>query len=506
MLYRSALAATLALAGSVAAHDPNHSHDSNADVWKALENQAKKRQATVADENPASKQTTTWEPPSSVASDLKDVWQQSENTYSNGDLYGFKNYGWDQLMATDGSVNLCVRWDSTKSLPAATREKIAATAQSSYEKWFSWMYGFDNFPFSNVSVSIVGWAVNDRSLLEGSTEGLNIYTDSKDVEGKPECIPSCGRMFNQQGDYSSCAGGDAAHYDQSLWLTDGMGGGAGGDWGARMGTEYFLEGMENGNVHIFEHEIGHIYGLDDFYDWKPAGQTNFIMLAGSSTVITEFDGWMFRNWWYELSRNRNWQSGSTGGGNNNTTQPSSRPSSSAAVPSAAPTAPEADPVVPTSEPSVPTEEPEQPAAPTSDSSAIPTEEPETPDAETSAQPTETYGGYPTSNPEVQEDAVPTPGAETTEPPTEYTPSEPSSAPDAVPTTMATSTRRRKSNSAATSSAPEAYPSSSTTPTTSDEQGALEYLGICSGWGSTAGASCKSSLKCTLVINDFGICL
>lgn len=42
-------------------------------------------------------------------------------------------------------------------------------------------------------------------------------------------------------------------------------------------------------------------------DWTPTGITNFIMLAGSATEITDFDGWMLRNWWYELSRNRGWQ-------------------------------------------------------------------------------------------------------------------------------------------------------------------------------------------------------
>lgn len=38
-------------------------------------------------------------------------------------------------------------------------------------------------------------------------------------------------------------------------------------------------------------------GADDMvvYDWTPTGITNFIMLAGSSAVITEFDGWMLRN-------------------------------------------------------------------------------------------------------------------------------------------------------------------------------------------------------------------
>lgn len=54
---------------------------------------------------------------------------------------------------------------------------------------------------------------------------------------------------------------------------------------------------------------GHTFGLDDFYDWTPTGQESFIMNAGSATEITDFDGWMLRNWWYELSRDssRGWQ-------------------------------------------------------------------------------------------------------------------------------------------------------------------------------------------------------
>lgn len=44
-------------------------------------------------------------------------------------------------------------------------------------------------------------------------------------------------------------------------------------------------------------------------DWTPTGITSFIMLAGSAAKVTDFDGWMLRNWWYELSRERGWQTG-----------------------------------------------------------------------------------------------------------------------------------------------------------------------------------------------------
>jgi hypothetical protein len=51
---------------------------------------------------------------------------------------------------------------------------------------------------------------------------------------------------------------------------------------------------------ILLHEIGHTFGLDDFYDWSPSGVGGFLMKAGSASAITEFDAWMFRDWWRHL--------------------------------------------------------------------------------------------------------------------------------------------------------------------------------------------------------------
>jgi hypothetical protein len=79
-----------------------------------------------------------------------------------------------------------------------------------------------------------------------------------------------------------------------------MGGGAGGDWGQRMGSEYFMNNLNSQNVTILLHEIGHSFGLDDFYDWDPTPGQGFIMKAGSASQITTFDQWMLRDWWRHL--------------------------------------------------------------------------------------------------------------------------------------------------------------------------------------------------------------
>jgi hypothetical protein len=113
---------------------------------------------------------------------------------------------------------------------------------------------YADFPFSKVNVKVVGWAVSDKSLLQGDTSSITVYTN-KDSGGAPECAEACGRFFHQDNNYVGCSGGTAKHYDQSLWLTSGFEGGAGGDWGQRVSSEYFLQTMNDENVHIVLHEM-----------------------------------------------------------------------------------------------------------------------------------------------------------------------------------------------------------------------------------------------------------
>ena len=244
---------------------------------------------------------TGWNPPSNLVTPLNEVWQHVESTYSN--LYGFRNYGWDQVIAGRGSINYCVRWDSDAKVSAAQRDQIHAALDRQFSKWMDAMLdngtGTNGWPYTRVPTKVVGWAVRDRSTLEWTDSSVDIYVNNIS-ENAPQCAPECGRFFNQNGDYSRCPGGAARHYDMSLWLTKGMNGGAGGDWGQRVGSEYFVGAINNDNIHILLHEIGHTFGLDDFYDWTPTGVGGFLMKAGSAAQITEFDKWMLRDFWRHL--------------------------------------------------------------------------------------------------------------------------------------------------------------------------------------------------------------
>ncbi|MGW7714712.1 hypothetical protein ACWGKK_10345 [Streptomyces chartreusis] len=244
-----------------------------------------------------------WNPPSGLVQPLGEVWNHVESTYP--DLYGFRNYGWDQVMANRGSVNYCVRWESDAPVSAALRDQIHAALKKQFGKWTAAMVesdgtGHNAWPYRNVPVNIVGWAVKNRSQLQWSGSSVDVYAGMLDSGGAPQCAPDCGRFFHQDGDYSRCPGGAARHYEQSLWLTKGFQGGAGGDWGQRVGQEYFTSALGQENIQIYLHEVGHTFGLDDFYDWSPTGQCCFLMKAGSAVQITEFDKWMLRDFWRHL--------------------------------------------------------------------------------------------------------------------------------------------------------------------------------------------------------------
>ncbi|MGW6954366.1 hypothetical protein [Streptomyces chartreusis] len=244
-----------------------------------------------------------WNPPSGLVQPLGEVWNHVESTYP--DLYGFRNYGWDQVMANRGSVNYCVRWESDAPVSAALRDQIHAALKKQFGKWTAAMVesdgtGHNAWPYRNVPVNIVGWAVKNRSQLQWSGSSVDVYAGMLDSGDAPQCAPDCGRFFHQDGDYSRCPGGAARHYDQSLWLTKGFQGGAGGDWGQRVGQEYFTSALGQENIQIYLHEVGHTFGLDDFYDWSPTGQCCFLMKAGSAVQITEFDKWMLRDFWRHL--------------------------------------------------------------------------------------------------------------------------------------------------------------------------------------------------------------
>lgn len=98
---KSAIPSILAFTGAAVAGSVAPVSDADPAVWANLKNVQPRASLSHASNRPHKRQDG-WNPPSDLAAPLKEVWDHTTETYNNGDAFGFKNYGWDQIMATQG--------------------------------------------------------------------------------------------------------------------------------------------------------------------------------------------------------------------------------------------------------------------------------------------------------------------------------------------------------------------------------------------------------------------
>jgi len=265
----------------------------------------------------------TLAPPSEYEAALDATWQEMTGQLeAQGDgarppsasVLNFENTILDQLFEADGELRYCVRYESDVVLSADSRDLLEAALERNVNEWIDQIEGYDCFPFTHVPVRVVGWAAMDRDTFgwaDGDHPGA-LYIGDDSFENAPQCDQDCGRFFHREAGYAypNCAGGRDQHYDMSLWLTEGFQGGAGGDWGQRVGRSYFIGAIEQPTLHIVSHEIGHGLGFPDYYNWSTwvpgVAAPHSIMVAGAAAEVTEWDTWMTRRLWSELRVDRGW--------------------------------------------------------------------------------------------------------------------------------------------------------------------------------------------------------
>ncbi|ETP23052.1 hypothetical protein F441_03751, partial [Phytophthora nicotianae CJ01A1] len=219
-----------------------------------------------------------------------------------------KNWIFDHIVKGKGTLNYCVRWDSTQKLSKTVASQFKAMLERQYAAWNRWLIGYGCWPYDEIKVNMVGFAVKDASLLDWKDDSLGtIYAGDLDAEGVPQCPQTCYNFFDNGpktwSDTSACKG---EPFDLSLWPKQGLEGGFGYDWGQEVNLENMLQTLDQEILHIVCHEIGHGFGLPDFYSdaEKPSKDMGpAIMMAGSSMTVTDIDGWMLRRG-YESVRDR----------------------------------------------------------------------------------------------------------------------------------------------------------------------------------------------------------
>lgn len=238
-----------------------------------------------------------------------------------------RNTIFDQIVAGKGTINYVVRWQSYKHLSLEQRQQMEKLVSDCINGWTDWLVGYENWPYDHVDVKIVGWAVLDASVLDDLQPDEIVYDNlisdydssgdtSNGYETIPTLLPSAPSELSRFDHFADTSyaypGGLDKRFDMYLWGTQGFPsiGGCGGDWGQRLSDDAYLNMLDGTGIHVLEHEIGHGFGMTDFYGGEGAsdgfppggfpGGENSLMMAGSAAKITDFDGWMLRYIWSKI--------------------------------------------------------------------------------------------------------------------------------------------------------------------------------------------------------------
>jgi hypothetical protein len=252
------------------------------------------------------------EPPADVAKWVDESWKSQLGS----NIKTRKAWNLDHVMLNRGQLNLCVRWGATSAVPEMMKANLASTIENWFNDWFRALGNYGCFPYGNgIKVKITGWAVRPgkEALLGQLDPSVPVYTET-DAEGEPKCPDACSSFVHWDHQFPACKGGEANHSDYWLWFDDKLpgGGGAaavGGDWGLRMPVSTFLGAFANKSFEICEHEMGHGFGFQDYYDWtgtKPKGGSLMIVGSSQSQSPTSGDTWLLRRTWKEMKALRGW--------------------------------------------------------------------------------------------------------------------------------------------------------------------------------------------------------
>ncbi|ETO81880.1 hypothetical protein F444_03853 [Phytophthora nicotianae P1976] len=239
------------------------------------------------------------------AEDLTWIW----NNRMKSEVEPYNNWIMDHLVANKGTINYCIRWDSsTTKLTKEIAQKLQPMLTRQHAAWNRWLIGYDCWPFDEIKVNIVGFAAKTASDLGWSDSSMGkLYIGDLDKDGAPQCPENCYRSVDgSPGGWSESSGCEGKPFDISLWPKQGLGGGWGTYWGQQVNLDDMLEHLDDDELEIVSHEMGHGFGLPDFYQQpKPDNFKPCLMDAMTSSSVRDTDGWLLRRVLEYKKRNYN---------------------------------------------------------------------------------------------------------------------------------------------------------------------------------------------------------
>jgi hypothetical protein len=237
-----------------------------------------------------------------------------------------------------GTINWAVRWETDRPITLQERRNMARMLHESINVWTRPLIGMPDWPFGEIPVTVVGWAVTDRSVIldPQPNERIWVNNDHREPRGLIDPIgdrfmasapDNISRFVNFRGTNNvnrvyNYPGGLHARFDMYQWCTRNFGGAVGGDWGNRLsdtrvigyGSGVNAQGVNTLNG-VQTHEVGHSFGLYDLYTPRtrmppnttvpsPDGQTVFgqgdlstVMDRTYNGPLRSYDQWQIRYYW-----------------------------------------------------------------------------------------------------------------------------------------------------------------------------------------------------------------
>jgi hypothetical protein len=257
-----------------------------------------------------------------------------------------RNSVFDMIWEGNGTVNWAVRWESGRTVTRAEREAMARMLHESINVWSRELIGMPGWPFGEIEVHVVGYAVRNQATLGGRRANETVWVNSTHQApmGDPNfaatrdfmaSAPNTMSRFIQFGGSGNrnrqynYPGGLHQRFDMYQWVTAGFGGAVGGDWGNRLGDTRIIgygRGVNASGVNTLNgvqtHEVGHSYGFYDLYTPtgrmppptgvpSPGGSTNFqtgdlitVMDRTYAGPLNNYDIWKMRYHWEWLYSQR----------------------------------------------------------------------------------------------------------------------------------------------------------------------------------------------------------
>ncbi|MCL2455970.1 MAG: InlB B-repeat-containing protein, partial [Defluviitaleaceae bacterium] len=256
-------------------------------------------------------------------------------------LFGRNNLIFDQIWAGNGTLNFAIRWDSNVVMSFEDRRLIQNLLHEEVNRWTRPLMGFEDWPFGEIQVTVVGWAVRNINVIQDRRPSERVWVNNvrrapfgaSEIPGnsgdlQPSLPDNMSRFVNFSGANAGTftyPSGLHNRFDMYLWGTSnssgtsGIGGGAGGDWGTRMGCTQTRNAarLNPPGAMVLSHEIGHGFGKYDFYGiigidrpYPTADGTLFnsgtatttglrsvMVVGGGTNVPSVYDEWNIRYYW-----------------------------------------------------------------------------------------------------------------------------------------------------------------------------------------------------------------